>query len=103
MTPPVRGIWVDHHVHLALLEYAWLKRTTMSDVIRAVLDHIAEHPMDDSILSVPDRPGRKRLALKTSDEQWSTAATVAHTAGVGFHSLIRRHLIKVLMEEGLLQ
>ena len=103
MTPPTRGIWVAHEVHLALLEYAWLKRTTMSDVLRAVLDHIAEVPVDESILSVPDLPGRKRLATKTTDEQWNAAAEAAHAAGVGFHSLVRRHIIKALMEEGLLE
>ena len=102
MTPHPRGVWVDPYVHVALIEYAWLKRTTMSDVIRAVLDHIVENPSDDSYLSVEDRPGRKRLAAKTTDEQWEAATQVARDAGVGFHSLVRRHIIKVLKEEGLL-
>ena len=103
MTPHPRGVWVDPYVHLALIEYAWLKRTTMSDVLRSVLEYIVEHPDDDSYLAVPDRPGRKRLAAKTSDEQWEAAAAVALAHGVGFHSLVRRHIIKVLKEEGLIE
>lgn len=103
MKPVVRGIWLDYNTHLALLEYAWLKRTTMSEVLRTVLDHVAQSEPDDSVLSTPDRPGRKRMNVKTTDEQWDAAAAAAVRAGVGFHSLIRRHLIKVLMEEGLLE
>lgn len=104
MTPmPTRGLWLDAHTHVALVEYAWLHRTQMSNVVRAILDHIVESPVDDSILSVTDRPGRKRLTLKSSDEQWNSARSVADAAGVGFNSLVRRHLIKALMEEGLLE
>ncbi len=104
MTLPVtRGIWTDYETHLALVEYAWLRRTTMSDVFRAALDNIATQPIDDSVLSIPDRPGRKRINVKTTDEQWDAASTAASVAGVGFHSLIRRHIIKALMEEGLLE
>ncbi len=102
MTPHPRGVWIDPYVHLALIEYAWLRRTTMSDVLRSVLEYIIDNPTDDSYLAVEDRPGRKRIAAKTTDEQWEAASEVARNAGVGFHSLIRRHIIKVLKEEGLL-
>lgn len=103
MTPaPIQAFWLDHHTHLALVEYAWLHRTTMGDVVRAVLDSIA-NGVDDSVLAVEDRPGRRRVSLRTTDEQWNSAKDVASSLGVGFHSLIRRHIIKALMEEGLLE
>lgn len=101
--PRPKGIWLDVQTHDALIEYAWLKRTTMSDVFRAILDHIGNEPVDKTILDVTDRPGRRRLAVKTTDEQWNNASLAASKAGVGFHSLIRRHIIHALQEEGLLE
>lgn len=100
---PTRGVWLDQQTHDALDEYAWLKRTTKSEVFRAVLEEMGTTKPDDSVLSTPDRTGRKRLVVKTTDEQWHAASEGASRAGVGFHSLIRRHIIKVLMEEGLLE
>lgn len=101
--PPVRGVWLDAHTHVALVEYAWLNRTTMSEVFRRVLDDIGSKPVDESILETPDRTGRRRLVVKTNDEQWEAASRAAAEAGIGFHSLIRRHIIKALMDEGLLE
>jgi len=101
--PPTRGVWLDQQTHDALAEYIWLKRTTKSDVFRAVLEEIGTTKPSASVLSTPDRTGRKRLVVKTNDEQWQRASDAAAEAGVGFHSLVRRHIIKVLMEEGLLE
>ena len=101
--PQPRGIWMDHQTHLALVEYAWIKRTTMSEVFRAVLEEIASGHIDDSVLAVTDRPGRKRLNVKATDEVWEAATKTASQAGVGFHSLVRRHIIKAVTEEGLLE
>lgn len=104
MTPaPVQQFWLDYNTHLALVEYAWLHRTNMGDVVRAALDSIVKDGVTDSVLAIEDRPGRKRLSLRTTDEQWNSAKQVAATAGVGFHSLIRRYIIKALKEEGLLE
>lgn len=104
MTPsPTQAFWLDYNTHLALVEYAWLHRTSMGDVVRAALDSIAKDGVDDSVLAVEDRPGKKRVSLRTTDEQWNSAKDVAVAAGVGFHSLIRRYIIKALKEEGLLE
>ena len=103
MTTILRGFWVDEPFREALREYAWLKRTTMSHVVREVLEHIGKQAPDDSVLSIPDRPGNKRINVKLDDEVWDGAARTATVAGVGFHSLIRRHHIKALVEEGLLE
>jgi len=104
MTPlKTRGLWMDRQTHLGLVEYAWLHRTTMGDVVRAVLDNIRSGGTDASTLAVPDRPGRVKLSVKSSDEQWDGAVSAAAVAGVPFNSLVRRHIIKALMEEGLLE
>lgn len=102
MNPHPHGIWVDPEVHAAVVEYAWLKRTTVSAIVRAVLEHTIENPKDDTYLAVPDRPGRKRVGAKTTDELWEKATEVARQNGVSFYSIVRRKIIKVLQEEGLL-
>lgn len=103
MTPlPVRGLWLSEDTHAALREYAWIRRTTMGDVVRAVLDEIRENKTVDSVLGVEDMTGRTRLSVKSSDEQWIEARDAAEAQGVSFHSLIRRHIIKAVREEGLL-
>lgn len=100
---PTKGIWLDDQTHTALIEYAWIKRTTMSNIFRAILDHIGTEPVDEIILGVTDRTGRHRLAVKTTEEQWNAASQAATKEGIGFHSLIRRHIIHALIEEGLLE
>lgn len=104
MTPlPIRGLWLDRETHDALGEFAWLNRTTKGDAVRAILDTIRNDPNHgESVLAVEDRPGRVKLTMKSSDEQWNGAVNAALPSGISFNSLVRRHLIKVLTEEGLL-
>lgn len=99
----LRGLWLDKEMHDALKEYAYLHRTTMGDVVRAVLDQIRNSDGTiDSEVATGDRPGRSKLSIKASDEQWQGAASVAKRIDSPFHSLIRRYIIKALKEEGLL-
>lgn len=101
-TVPVRGIWVSKSTHDALREYAWLKRTTMSNVVRAILAEITGMETIDSVLGVEDIPGRTRLSVKASTEDWDKAKEQANNMGVPLQSLVRKRIIMMTKEEGLL-
>lgn len=100
---PTRVIYMDPKMHTALVDYSWSKRVSMGDVVRTVLDNIREGNVDDSILSLTDRPGSARLGFRTSPEAWDEALTVAQSTGNSFNKVVRLHLIQLLKDEGFLE
>lgn len=95
------GLWVDEETREALREYAWVNRTTMSNVVRAALESVAQGELG-SPLDVEDRPGRVRLSVKVPDEEWAAAREAAAKRGLGFNMLLRRYIIGALKDDGLL-
>ena len=103
MTPlPIHSIWVDPYTRAALKEYAWNRRTTMGDVVRAVLLDVIQNADDESLLGPDGVTANKRLSVKVKDKTWEKARDAAHAAGFSINSLVRRRLRKMLIDEGLL-
>lgn len=100
---PTRVIYMAPNVHTALVDYAWSKRVSMGDVVRTVLDNIREGNVDDSILSISDRPGAARLGVRTDPLVWDEALVVAQATGNSFNKVVRLHLIQLLKSEGFLE
>lgn len=99
---PIHSFWADPYLRSALKEYAYNKRTSMSDVVRAVCRDIIRNPNNESVLAPDGATANIRISVKIEDEQWNEAREAANSAGHSFHGLIRRRLRKVLIEEGLL-
>lgn len=100
---PTRVVYMDPKVHTALVDYAWSKRVSMADVVRTVIDNIRDGNVDDSILSIADRPGATRLGVRTDPLAWDEATAKAQATGNSFNKVVRLHLIQLLKDEGFLE
>jgi len=99
---PIHSLWIDPYLRAALREYAYNKRTSMSDVVRAVFRDIVRNPNNESVLAPDGATATFRLSVKMEDELWDEAREAARGAGHSLNSLVRRRLRKVMIEEGLL-
>lgn len=103
MSPlPIHAVWLDRDTREALKEYAWLKRTTAAEVVRAALQDIIDNPKSVSTLSDTDSVSTIHLNVKAENELWDAAVQAASTVGPSFNSLVRRRIRWVLDQEGLL-
>lgn len=99
---PIRSLWMNAEMRAALAEYAYLKRTSMGDVVRAAAEGVRDNPTDDSVLSTDDVPSEIHLNVKVSDDIWIAAKNSAQDAGRSLNSLIRRRIRKLLQDERLI-
>lgn len=102
MTIPIRGIWMDAPMRAALAEYAYLRRASMAEIVRAAVRDVIDGAADKSALSTDDARSEVHLNVKIPDDIWRPALAAARTEGVSLTSLIRRRVRKVLQSEGLL-
>jgi hypothetical protein len=102
MPIPIRGIWMDAPMRDALKEYAWLNRTNMSAVLRAAITNVRDNPGDESVLSDDDRRSELHVNVKIEDAVWNAALEAAESVGQSLQSLVRRRVLKILQEAGLL-
>ena len=105
--PTPRTIWMDGDTREALKEYAWGRRTTTSEMLRASVLDVKRNPTRTSELSDDDCASSLKVSLKISLDDW-TAATLAASKGPtdlgkpSLASLVRRRIRFVLKAEGYL-
>lgn len=97
---PIQKVWMSKITRDALKEYAWVKRTTMGDVIRAAVDDVRANPGDLSVLSEADEKSQVQVSVKATPEMWADARSSARKVEMSLNSMIRRRIRKILTEEG---